>query len=466
MIPGEYRYGWGVYSLPMLRELVPGDPLQPLPVYPAGMARTLVKETPWRALILSILMACLSICLLLVIGQDRSETMQRTEPEPVKVAVVLPPEVPQPPPAAEVHVPAPVRRQIPPPVKIPPVPEPVVHEPPQVVQPKPVPPPKKPLPVKQTPPEEVALPQPTQIAQRRPEPALKAPSALPQRKAEMPVQPEATLSVAPTLTSYEQPKRIAEAVALPQQKTSFSSDTEVTGLVAQAPSKRVADRRPTRASLPSTSKMAIGKTSSAELNAVNTGLSSQQYDTGRKAATMSSLAPRETVTTSRVEEAAIGSPQASSMHSEIGARTSDDRDAVAARNTVAFASASPQESLIGPSANVINTSTSATTALPVEGGSFDFLDFMSSSELDRSLMVSLNRLKTCLDPGAETKLKTRLAALLSQPAMCRSGGVVFDIRNPESAYSIHVDLYNYEQKQFQDRCDALTLAVQSCEARR
>jgi hypothetical protein len=50
--------------------------------------------------------------------------------------------------------------------------------------------------------------------------------------------------------------------------------------------------------------------------------------------------------------------------------------------------------------------------------------------------------------------------------MCRSGGVVFDIRNPESAYSIHIDLYNYEQREFQDRCDALRLAVQSCNARR
>ncbi len=70
-------------------------------------------------------------------------------------------------------------------------------------------------------------------------------------------------------------------------------------------------------------------------------------------------------------------------------------------------------------------------------------------------MVNLNRLRTCLDPTAETTLKSRLAAMLSQPALCRSGGVVFDIRNPESAYSIHLDIYNYEQREFKDRCDAL-----------
>jgi hypothetical protein len=100
------------------------------------------------------------------------------------------------------------------------------------------------------------------------------------------------------------------------------------------------------------------------------------------------------------------------------------------------------------------------------GKSYDFLDLVGAADLDRTVMMSLNQLQTCLDPEEELKLKTRLAAMLSRPGQCRSGGVVFDIRQPESAYSIHVNLYNYEQKEFQDRCSALRLAVYSCGVRR
>jgi hypothetical protein len=100
------------------------------------------------------------------------------------------------------------------------------------------------------------------------------------------------------------------------------------------------------------------------------------------------------------------------------------------------------------------------------GKSYDFLDLVGPADLDRTVMVNLNQLQTCLDPEEELKLKTRLAAMLSRPGQCRAGGVVFDIRQPESAYSIHIDLYNYEQREFQDRCSALRLAVYSCDARR
>jgi hypothetical protein len=173
------------------------------------------------------------------------------------------------------------------------------------------------------------------------------------------------------------------------------------------------------------------------------------------------------VATTRGMEEAIASPQVSGVRTDIGERVSDVTVPASDKASVALPGAGTEESLIGPAATVINTTTQMATTLPVGGGgSFDFLDSMASSDLDRSFMVSLNRLRTCRDPGEETKLKTSLASLLNQPAMCRSGGVVFDIRNPESAYSIHINLYNYEQKEFQDRCDALRLAVQSCKARR
>lgn len=97
---------------------------------------------------------------------------------------------------------------------------------------------------------------------------------------------------------------------------------------------------------------------------------------------------------------------------------------------------------------------------------FAFLDQLAPAELDRSLLVSLNRLRTCRDPRAELQLRTRLATLLSRPALCRSGGVVFDVLYPESAYSVHIDLYNYEQKEFSDRCAALRQAIDCFEARR
>ncbi|MBE0597413.1 MAG: hypothetical protein IH614_09095, partial [Desulfuromonadales bacterium] len=98
--------------------------------------------------------------------------------------------------------------------------------------------------------------------------------------------------------------------------------------------------------------------------------------------------------------------------------------------------------------------------------SFDFLEGVPSAELDPAKLVSLNRLRTCRDPEAEKQLKTRLATLLSRPQLCRSGGVIFDVRHPESAWSIHVDLFNYEQREFPDRCAALQLAVDCFAGRR
>ena len=473
MIPVEYPYGWGVYSLPMLRDISTGPPLVPPPVYPtAGLVRTLADETPWRRVLLSILLACLSLLLLLVLKLSHQEPLLPSEPEPVVVAVILPQEVPQPPPPAVVEMPKPARKQTP--LKVqklevqePPIQKPPVQEPPPVARKAPVSPPKPP-PVRKAPTVETPLPQPSRVSPRLPEQKVEARKALPSRKAEVSVQSEVALPAAQALASYDQTPRQATTAALPQQRSSFSTDDAVPEVVAQLAPKRVTERRPARASLPSKATVALGSPAAAELNAVDTGLSNVRYDTPRQAQSLPASTRMASLATSRGAEADIGSPQMNSVNPGISERAAASEAPVSGRALVTIPAAGTEEALIGPTATVRATAPGAPVAsnLPVDGGSFDFLDSMASSELDRSFMVSLNRLRTCRDPAEEKKLKTSLAALLSQPAMCRSGGVVFDIRNPESAYSIHVDLYNYEQREFQDRCDALRLAVQSCEARR
>jgi hypothetical protein len=298
---------------------------------------------------------------------------------------------------------------------------------------------------------------------------MEARKALPSRKAEMSVQSEVALPTVQALASYDQAPRQATTAALPQQRSSFSTDAAVPEVVAQLAPKRVAERRSARASLPSKATVALGSPAAAELNAVDTGLSSVRYDTSRQAQSLPASTRMASLATSRGAAADIGSPQMNSVNPDMNERSPASTAPVPGRAPVTISAAGPEEALIGPTATVRATAAPVAPVasnLPVDGGSFDFLDSMASTELDRSFMVSLNRLRTCRDPAEEKKLKTSLAALLSQPAMCRSGGVVFDIRNPESAYSIHVDFYNYEQREFQDRCDALRLAVQSCEARR
>lgn len=458
MIPREDPYGWGVFSIPMSRELRAGGPSPLPPGNPAAdLARMLAHDTPWRAVIISVLMTCLAFSCLLLLGRSRPVPLLRPKPAPVEVTVLLREEVRELPRPAVVKapVPVPVRKKAPPPLQAPQ----------RIVRQAPVPPPEPP-PVRQVPPAEAPLPRPSQMTPPLPERLAEARSPLPSRKAEMAVQPEASLPVAPSLASYDQTPRPAAAAVLPKQTSSFDSAAPTAGLVAQPAPGRVADRAPARESLPSAATAALGSPAGAELSAVDTGLSSVRYETPSAAPALPSPVRRETVATGRGGEAEIGSPQGTGVRTDIGERASDAQQPASGRTQVAFAGAGPEETLRGPAATVRNNGSPAATALPAGGGSFDFLDFVAPADLDRSVMVSLNRLRTCLDPEAEMKLKTRLAALLGRPALCRSGGVIFDIRNPESAYSIHIDLYNYERREFQDRCDALRLAVQSCEARR
>ncbi len=508
MIPGEYPYGWGVYSLPMLRDLGARNPLILPAVYPAGLARTLVDETPWRRVMLSILMACLSLALLLVLGLSRLEPLQRPELAPVEVAVIL--QEPVPPPVVA-PAPEPLRKKSPAPIKAQPVPvpPPVVRsapetptEPLQVRQARP-----EPRPVAKPQPQEAPLPRPTQVAPRLPEKLAEARPAVPQRKAEVPVQPEAFLLVAPPLAAYNQIPRSKTTADLALQRSTFKTDVPVSDIGILPAAKRANERKPAsaslpssatttlnnsatvelntgalvgtkpavtkiagrklaKASLPSTATAAFGSPTAVELDSVDTRVSSVRYEVSRQTSSLPTTARRQTIATGRSQETDIGSPQMSGILPDIDGHATDNVPPVADSTAVSLAGGSADVSLVGPAATVRNMAAPEATALPIVSGSYDFLDSISFSKLDQSVMVSLNRLSTCSDPGEESKLKTRLAALLSQPGLCRSGGVVFDIRNPESAYSIHIDLYNYEQKEFQDRCDALRLAVQSCEARR
>ncbi len=94
---------------------------------------------------------------------------------------------------------------------------------------------------------------------------------------------------------------------------------------------------------------------------------------------------------------------------------------------------------------------------------FELVDRDNPPVLDPSRLMSLSELRTCVNPQAENDLRARLATLLSRPTICRSEGVFFDVRHPESAWSIRVDIYNYEGALFSDRCAALRRAVECSE---
>lgn len=128
------------------------------------------------------------------------------------------------------------------------------------------------------------------------------------------------------------------------------------------------------------------------------------------------------------------------------------------------AAASPAQGIALPSAPASPRKTDQNAHQVAPGHpTFEIVDRDNPSVLDRSRLVSLTELRTCVDPQAETNLRTRLATLLSRPTLCRSGGLYFDFHHPESAWSIRVDIYNYEGATFGDRCAALQRAVECSE---
>jgi len=496
---GGEPYGWGVFSIPMQHEVGAADP--------AGLSlfRLLTRDIPWRSVGLSVLLTCLMLATALWFPFRQPESLERIEPPPVEVTVMLPEPAPVPlaavaaPPVESAPAPKP-KVQRPPAEPPPPVaplepitpPEPVVAlkavvppkpvaPPKPVVRPEPIPPPKpvmarqpaaqpkpqvlptrKPVEIK---PQAEPLPKPTQLAQRLSQRQTPPPSALPKRQAEVRATSAETLPVAPSVAVYADKPRAASATELPQQAAAFRSEASAVSLNVQPIASRVAKRAADQPSLPQSAASSFASPAKTQLASADTGLTQTRYARANTAVSLPDTPRTQALTTGRSGDPAVAVPQTTALQTDLKPRPGTMSAPTMNQSTVALASTAGEEVLSGPAATVMPTSAAKAATLAAEG-SYDFLDLVAPSELDPSVMISLNRLSTCRDPGEETQLKTQLAVLLNQPGLCRSGGVVFDIRNPESAYSIHIDLYNYAQREFRDRCDALRLAVQSCAARR
>ena len=493
-------YGWGVFSVPMPHETGAADPAG-LPLY-----RLLTRDIPWRAVGLSLLLTFLMLAAALWFGLRKPAPLVRTEPPPVEVTVMLPAPPPPAPPAPVATppvepAPAPPPKVQPPPVEPPkpaepakpvavpkPVepPKPVVPpkplEPPKpVARPEPIPPPEpvmarrpavqpkpqalpKPAPV-QVKPQAEPLPRPTQLAQAAPRRQTPSPAALPKRQTEVGTTSTPTLSVAPSVEPYADQRPATAAAVLPQQAAGLRSDAPAVALDVQPAARQVARRAADQPALPQSTTASFAGPATQQLAAVDTGLAQTRYARPQTASQLPDTPRQQAVTAGRSGTPAVAVPQTSGLQADLTARPTSNSAPAMQQSTVALARQTGAETLSGPAAAVTPTNAAPDAALKAEG-SYDFLDLVGPADLDPSVLISLNRLNTCRDPGEETQLKTRLAVVLNQPGLCRSGGVVFDIRNPESAYSIHIDLYNYAQREFRDRCDALRLAVQSCTARR
>jgi outer membrane biosynthesis protein TonB len=93
----------------------------------------------------------------------------------------------------------------------------------------------------------------------------------------------------------------------------------------------------------------------------------------------------------------------------------------------------------------------------VSGGAVNFVSEAGGGALDTSLLVSLNQLSACIDQSEEDRLRTRLAVLLEGDGQCRSGEMIFLFKNPDTGWTMQVNLYN--PIDFSDRCSALLAAI-------
>lgn len=453
MIYGDDFFGWGVFKIPISRDKIGKPSTLPAGSPIADLGRHLIHDPPWRAMLFSVLTACLILYSIALLHRTLPP-VGLLEPPEVEVTVRLPEEVreiPQPP----VVKPQPVPKKAPPPV------------PQKVVRTKPAPTPKA-KPIQQAPPAEVALPKPSPMVPPMPERRAETRSELPVRKSERIAEPEPSLPVATSLSSNYDSKPQKAAEVLSPRKTDIRGTAPSEESIVKTTPVRVAPRGPAKEALPGgtkVAKVALGGPADDKLSPVNTGISSRHYDTPSAGQQLSPKAGKGTVATNQGEEAEVDSP-ASGVGSALGKRAPDAQGPSAGPAKTAFAGVGTgsEERLSGPAATVQKAGAQQADTLPA--GGYDFLDKVGQGNLDPSVMVSLNRLRTCRDPGEEMRLRTRLASMLSRPALCRSGGCIFDITHQESAYSIHIDLYNYEKRDFKDRCEALSLAVNSCEARR
>lgn len=395
------------------------------------------KDVPWRSGVASILLTLLGLFGLVLLDRISPQSPAPSAPQPFEVAVRLFEEVPvlPPPPPAEIpEASAEEKPRIETPETAPPIVEKVPPVPPPVSKPVPIRPPK----------ERPALPE-------------KKPQVVARREVPATVIPE------PSPPSFEH-RTNPPAAELPKRTAVLRKEAAPVepGIAPQQP--RAAERGTEAAALPQPRAIVLEPSDESEPGVAAPRVNARYENLADYPAVPTALQGQI--------EAGIGKEDVIPLPKAAGFAPAASRKAVAmlppgerAETSFAGAARQPEAGLPGPTVRTASFPRSG-PAQAAPGKSFDFLDSVGPADLDPSVMVSLNRLRTCLDPDEELALRARLAGMLSGPGLCRSGGVVFDIRYPETAYSVHVDLYNYERREFPDRCAALRLAVYSCEARR
>jgi hypothetical protein len=229
------------------------------------------------------------------------------------------------------------------------------------------------------------------------------------------------------------------------------------------------DRRPQTSDSPPAgvvSRPLIVGDKETRLAMVNPAIDPKKYDLPSSSSDDAAPIRRDTpIATPGTPNVSVGQPQAPG---KVQPRREALPQAIEVSNqTTAFAASTLPDAAITAPAAPVKQGPVARVAVPeaIQAKDPAFLANLSADQLDRSYLVSFNSLRTCPDPEEEHRLKTRLAILVSRPGTCPVGKVVFDFKNPESAYSIHIDIYNYGKVAFPDRCSALQMAV-DCQQRR
>jgi hypothetical protein len=410
----EPDYGWGVGKLPMPREVFRA-PLSSTELSRIFPARPFFRDLPWRSLLWSSLITINALLGLAYLDATLPPFPQQPFTSPVKIVVRWHERPPAPASTFEMT-------ELPPPIMKPPEEQQRVRTAPPVPKPK-----------------EQSV-QPRTAAER---PVTKLP--LEEAKA----SPDSPTRTEPDQVATPKPDP-------PRADRTVRLDREETALVGPVPDLRPRTERPSREQIPTSGSVVMGGQSDLDL-ATGSG-TPRQYSREHHGPDIPQPAQQSTMQIqSGQTDLALATPS-------LNANRLPDRDlpenmppadqrtallaGSAAREINPILPTGPERKRSGPD-----------TSMPIRGVSFDYLDRVAPADLDRNRLLSLNQLSTCRDPQAEMKLRTSLATLVSKPGTCRSGGVVFAIHQPESAWSVHVDIYNYENVEFRDRCAALQMAL-------
>ena len=410
MIPVDTLYGWGVCRIPIQRPPLHRGVRAKETAWPGAEAPwTLLREVSWKGAGGTLLLALFALAGLLLLNR----LFTPPPPLPVEIAVRLFTSEPIPP----APVAAPPRPSPAPPVKIASIPAPA--------PPLPAPP---------------APPVPRMSRQQL--------DLIP------PAEP-----LPPPVVPRTVPKPVPAAGRLPQHSLALQRPADTLHLAVTPSPPRLARRDTAGPALPATSPVRLQPAVAVELAGLGPAVSLPAHRNDAKPAALPQrvLAGGGTATTEILPAPGL-LPGPTSQH------TATD-DLPGPPRTIALAAAAAAPDLAGPAQQTARTAPAATQAA-MPDTAFAFLDRLRPEDLNPDVLVPLNQLLTCLDPQEEQVLRTRLAALLGGPAQCRHGGVVFAVRHPESAYSLHLDIYNYGGLDLGDRCAALRLAIQSCAPRR